>query len=154
MARSGPGAGASVPHRLRRRIRIRAQRAAESPAVRWLKRSNQPTDIPSPRLRGPQRPGAAHHRVTDQRRPSDVVGQRLQPVFWGKGESLSAPDGNELHRGDQDLIVGGRRPDIDAMAAEYAGQLVIPGGAAGAGEAEPTQFGQLVELEAVGVGKS
>jgi hypothetical protein len=75
-------------------------------------------------------------------------------VFRGKRESLSTAYRRELDCSDQHLIIRHRRPDIDTVAAEDAGQLVIPGGAADAGEADPIQFGQLVQPDAVGVSQS
>jgi TetR/AcrR family transcriptional regulator, tetracycline repressor protein len=55
------------PYRLRRRLRIRPQRAAGSAALGWLKRRDQAPDVAPPRLGRPHHPGTAHHRFTDER---------------------------------------------------------------------------------------
>ena len=75
-------------------------------------------------------------------------------MFGGECECPSAAYGRELDSGDQFLILRHRRSDIDAVAAKDSGQLVKPGRAAGAGEADPLQFGQLVEPDTVGIGQS
>jgi len=90
-------------------------------------------------LAGQHRPGSAHQRVADQRRPCDALWQLVQTAKRGQSERVAGADRRELHCDDELEVLRRGRTDVNSMAAQDRRQFVEPRRTACRAESRPTE---------------